>query len=286
MQRERIFHLIEESQFLPELPENISQILNILKEPIHVDIDLLIEKVSKSSELNALMLANLNSGYFQLKKEIKTIKEAIVYLGMETVQNLLIFYITRQLFPTTNANCQRTFNMRKYWKHVLGTSVASCMLASQIKIGDKYKLFSYGLIHDIGIVALDTCLPKLLDEITKKVFNGVHQIIAERIVLGGITHGDIGAWFCRKWNIRDDITNIVEFHHLPFSAKANAKEVQLIYIADVISSEYYERLLGVNLNHDINNKVIESLGLTNEQIQAVIRAFPKELEKVAYYYSI
>jgi HD-like signal output (HDOD) protein len=286
MDKERIFELIEGSQYLPELPEDISQILNILYNPTEVDIDTLIDKVSKSSELNTLMLKNINSGYFQLKREIRTIKEAIVYLGMQTVQNLLIFFITLQLFPNNNKHSHRTFDMHKYWKHVLGTSVASCMFASQLKIGDKYKLFSYGLIHDIGTILLDACLPMLIDEITEKLLNGVHQIVAERIVLGGITHADLGAWLCRKWNIREDITNIVEFHHAPFLAKANKEEVQLIYAADVISTEYYEKLLGVNLNHDISNKVMLSLGLTKEDIQAVIKEFPKELEKVTHYFSL
>ena len=278
--------MIEESPYLPELPEDISQILNILKNPIDVDIDLLIDKVSKSSELNSLMLKNLNSGYFQLSKEIKTIKEAIVYLGMQTIQNLLIFFITLQLFPNSIKKSGRTFHMKNYWKHVMGTSVASCLLASQLKKGDKYKLFSYGLIHDIGTIVLDTCLPTLIDEVTAKVLNGVHQLVAERIVLGGLSHAEIGAWLCRKWNIREDITNIVEFHHTPFVPNDNIEEVQLIYLADVISSECCERLLGMNPNHEINNKVAKILGVSNEDLRAVIKAFPKELERVRYYASV
>ncbi len=285
MQKERIFEMLEESPYLPELPEDISQILNILKNPIDVDIDLLIDKVSKSKELNSLMLKNLNAGYFQLNKEIKSIKEAIVYLGMQTVQNLLIFFITLQLFPKSIKKSERNFHMHHYWKHVMGTSVASCLLAAMTKKGDKYKLFSYGLIHDIGVIVVDTCLPTLIDEITEKLEKGVHQLVAERTIMGGLTHAEIGAWLCRKWNIRKDITNIVEFHHTPFIPNENIEEVQLIYLADVISTEYYERLLGMNPYHEISKKLIKSLALTNEDIQAVIKAFPKELEKVRYYVS-
>lgn len=286
MQKEKIFELIEKSPYLPKLPEDISQILGMLKNPIDADLDLLIEKVEESPELNSLMLKNLNSGYFQLNREITTIKEAIVYLGMQTVQNLLIFYITLQLFPSSIKKRKRTFDMNKYWQHVLGTSVAGCLLASQLKRGDKYKLFSYGLIHDIGIIVLDTCLPTLLDEITVKLSNGTHQIVAERIVLGGMTHAELGAWLCRKWNIREDITSIVEFHHAPFLAKSNIEEVLLMFVADIISTEYCEGLLGINLNHQLNHKVMAALGLTNEVLETVIRAFPKELEKVTHYIAV
>ncbi|ROR23423.1 HD-like signal output (HDOD) protein [Mobilisporobacter senegalensis] len=285
MDRDIIFEILDNSEYLPDLPENVSEILDLLKNPVELDIDILIEKVSQSGELNKLMLKNLNTGYFQLHKEIKSIKEAVIYLGMQTVQNLLIFFITLQLFPKTKEKKSRTFNMHHYWKHVLGTSVAGSMLSSRMKIGDKYKIFSYGLIHDIGIITLDTCLPDLIDEITEKLKNGVHQLVAERIAMGGITHADIGAWICRRWNIREDITNIVEFHHTPFAAKSNFEEVQLIYVADVISTEYYEKLLGLNLNHTISKKAMGNLGLTEDNLKEVIEEFPSELEKVAHYFS-
>lgn len=283
MQKEKIFELIEESQYMKEIPKDIGEILALLHNPLEVDIDLLMEKVSKSEKLNSLVLKNLNSGYFQFKKEIVSVKEAILYLGMQTVQNLLIFFITLQLFPKSIPNRDRTFKMSAYWKHVYGTSVASCMIAAHINKGDKYKLFSYGLIHDIGIVVLDTCIPQLIDEITDKLLNGVHQVVAERVILDGMTHADIGSWICRKWNIRDDIINIVEFHHTPFFAKANLEEVQIMYVADIISTQYYEKLLGVNLNHEISNRVMEALGLTKEIIDAVVRDLPKEIEKANKY---
>jgi len=286
MQNERIFQLIEKSGQLPQLPENISNILYIIKNPIEADIDLLIDQVSRSSEINNMILKNINCGFFQLKKEIRTLREAIVYLGMQTVQNMMIFYITLQFFPQAGKTAGRTFDMHRYWKHVLGTSVASFLLARRIKKWDKYELFSYGLMHDIGIVVLDTCLPELLDRVAEKVLSGVHQIVAERICLGGITHGEIGAWLCRKWNIREDIVNVVEFHHTPYRAEASQELVKLIYIADVISSKLYEKMLGINIDHNLNEKVMNELGITDEHIQEVTRDFPEELEKALYYFSL
>lgn len=285
MEKERVFELLENSEHLPKLSQNVSEILEMLKNPTGLDIDKLVEKVTQSDQLNDLMIKNLNSGYFQINKKITTIKEAVVYLGMQTVQNLLIFFITRQLFsdmPLKN----RSFDMPHYWRHVIGTSVASCMLSSRIKQGDKYKLFSYGLIHDIGIALLDACLPELIDEVSEKLMKGVHQLVAERLVLGGITHAEVGAWLCRKWNIREDITNIVEYHHTPFLAKTNSDDVKLIYVADVISTEYYERLLGVNINHEISDQIMDSLGITNVDRKAVIDALPQEVDKLHNYFTV
>lgn len=291
MQQHKIITMIKESRKLPELPEDVSQVINILKNPIDVDINLLIEKIGKAPELNELMLKSINSGYFQLGKEIKTIKEAVVYLGLQTVQNMLIFFMTRQLFPKKQLFPKnviverRTFDMQKYWRHVLGTSVAACLLSAKIKKGDKYKLFSYGLIHDIGILVLDTCMPEMLDEITSRLLKGVHQIIAEKIVLKGITHSEIGAWLCRKWNIRNDITNIVEYHHTPLAAQDGQEDVNIIYLADVISTEYYEKLLGLHQDRVLNYKIMDALVVSEDDINDVARVMPGELEKLEYYFS-
>lgn len=286
MKKEELFELLEKSQYLPKITNHISEILELLSNPVNLNVDELVKKVSSNETLNDLMISNLNSGYFQLSRKVSSIKEAIVYLGMHTVQNLLIFFITRQLFPDCSIKRDRTFDMVRYWKHVLGTSVASSMLSLRLKQGDKFKLFSYGLIHDIGIAVLDVCLPELIDEVSEILKRGVHQLVAERSVLGGITHADIGAWLCRRWNIREDIVNIIEYHHTPFLAKSNTFDVKLMHVADTISTEYYEKLLGLNLNHGISSQVIDSLGLTGKDIEAVSQALPNELEKLGHYFLI
>ncbi|HHX62109.1 MAG TPA: HDOD domain-containing protein, partial [Epulopiscium sp.] len=140
----------------------------------------------------------------------------------------------------------------------------------------------YGLIHDIGIAVLDTCVPEVLDEITQKLKKGMHQVVAERSILGGITHSGVGAWLCERWNIPEDITGIVEFHHTPFASKTLTDELKLIYIADVISTEYYEKLLGLNLNYQISKRIMESMGLTDKDVEIIAKKLPEEIEKVKY----
>lgn len=284
--KEDLFELFENSTLLPKPSREVSEILELLHNPVELDIDELSNKISRVHNLNELMMKNLNTGYFRSNKEISSIREAIVYLGMQTVQNLLIFFITQQLFSHTPIDKPRVFNMNHYLKHVLGTSVASSMLASELKMGDKYKLFSYGLIHDIGIAVLDTCVPDLLDEITLKLEKGMHQIVAERSLLGGITHAEVGAWICRKWNIREDIINIVAFHHTPFVGQPTNTELKLIHLADVISNQYYEKLLGVNLNPNINKQIMDSLGITDKHIQTIADRLPEEVDKLSNYFSI
>ncbi len=287
MDKDTIFNLLENNDKMPRLPENISDILLMLKNPKDTDISLLAQKVSESGQLNELVIQNLNSGYYQIHKKINSIREAVVYLGMHTVQNLIIFFISRQLFyDLPHANKARSFNMPQYWRHVIGTSVAGDMLCSLTNLGDRYKIFSYGLLHDIGIALVDACLPDMIDEVSKKVMAGSHQLVAERVVFGGLTHADIGAWLCRKWNIREDITEIVEFHHTPSLAKTDTVDLKIVHTADLFSTMYYERLLGLTANRALNSKTIDFLGITEADTQAIIEALPQEVDKLHNYFIV
>ncbi|MCD4712575.1 MAG: EAL domain-containing protein [Clostridiales bacterium] len=279
-----IFELIEKSDQMPKIPEEIFQILEMLYDPTEIDIQELASKVNACDELNQLLLENINSGYFKIVKKIFTIEEAIILLGMRTVLNLIVFFVTKLMFEYDLERKSRKFDIHHYWRHVLGTSVAAQMISQKIKKGDKHLLFTYGLIHDIGIPVLDNCLPKHLDQIAEKVLGGMHQIVAEKIVLGGLTHSDVGAWLCKKWQFRDDITEIVLHHHTPLLSESNSVDTMIVYVADVMSTENNEKLLGLNVNMEVSAKVLDMIGLTKEAYDEIASNLSREIEKVGTYF--
>ena len=284
MDNTKIFELIENSENFPKLTQDVSRIFDILKNPEGLHIDGLVREVSRYDQLSDLILGVFTAKHYN--KGTATVKDAVIYMGTDAVQNLLVFFLTKQLFSeVTPENKHRKFKMVHYWRHVLGTSAAAYILSLRINKLDKLKLFTYGLIHDIGIPLLDVCVPELVDDIFEKLMKGMHQVVAERSVLDGLTHAEIGAWLCRKWNIRDDITDIVAFHHTPFRAKSNSDEVMLMYIADVLSTEYYEKLLGLNINHAISSKIMDHFGLTDIDSQAVTDALPNEVDRLSRFFT-
>lgn len=164
----------------------------------------------------------------------------------------------------------------------MGTSVASYMIADETGLCDKEKIFTYGLIHDIGITVLDICLPDHLDRIfTMQMEKGVHQIVAEKIVLGGITHSEIGIWICEKWGLPEEIIEIVGYHHTPFANSKASNEVKIMHLADHISTNYYENLLGTENTFIYADRLMEMLNLPKEIIENIARKLPEELNKIS-----
>lgn len=279
MNKIEVYKALEDSEKLPVVSKPIVEVLDMIRKPEEVDLDLLADKVALSPELQHAFITNVNSGYYRLSRKIDNLNEAIVFLGLKTVQNLLIYFVTDLLFQDESGNSQ-LFANHQYWKHNIGTAVACNLLSSKLGIGDKYKLFSYGLCHDIGFAVLGACLPETVDKVYQSMQKGVHQVVAEKIALGGLTHADIGAWICKKWGFPEDVGLVIEFHHSPLLAKENTEEIKLIHIADRISTDYYEKLLGLINVNPMTERIVQDLGVSTDLIKEIGESLPAEVEKV------
>lgn len=279
MQNHKIIRLIKESNHLPQMPKTFGEILNMLITPYDFNMDECIEEFSKYPELvdNLIQVLNYNA---KLKRKIENIKDAVVYLGAKNAKLIVASYITRLLLPNKKGRTE-IFDNNNYWNHCIGTSVASYMIANRTGLSDKDKVFTYGLIHDIGVTVLDICLPEYLDKIYALQKKGLHQIAAEKIVLNGITHSEIGLWLCKEWGLPDEIAEIVGFHHTPYSSSSEyITEVKIMYLADSISTNYYQQLLGNEITFQYAEEIMEALKITKEFMDEIIDVLPKEVEKI------
>jgi len=148
MQDHPVIKLIQQSNYLPEIPREFGETLCMLLEPCEFFIDECIGKLSRipNLELTLIQALNYNS---KLGREIVDLKDAVLYLGAKNTRMIAIVYITRLLLPSRNGRA-KIFDKKKYWKHCIGTSIASYMIAAETGLCDKEKIFTYGLIHDIG----------------------------------------------------------------------------------------------------------------------------------------
>ena len=270
--------LIQESGYLPEIPKEFGEILSLLLEPYEYHIEDCVNILSKINGIESVLINTLN---YKTNNKVKTLKDAVVYLGAKNTRMIAIAFITRLMLPDKYGRTKE-FNRKTYWKHCLGTSMASYFIATKTGLCDRDKMFTYGLIHDIGITVLDICLPSYLDKIyTLQTQQGLHQIVAEKIVLEGITHSDIGMWICEEWCLPDEICDIVGYHHTPFVDNNNSNEVKIMHLADSISTIYYEKLLGSKKSVVYFDKTRELLKLSREFVENLVVRLPREVDRIS-----
>ena len=80
------------------------------------------EEVIKLDPTLVLRLLKLvNSAYFSLRTKIKNISEAVVYIGVDNLRNLLILDALKNLFRGDAAS--GSFSRNKLWLHCSVTSI-------------------------------------------------------------------------------------------------------------------------------------------------------------------
>jgi putative nucleotidyltransferase with HDIG domain len=278
MDQHSIIKLIQNSGYLPQIPKEFGDIIHMFLQPCEFNIDQCVECFTRFPKLEAYLIQELNY-HAKLNREIHTTKDAINYLGAKNAKIIALSYVTRLLLPDYQGRAL-IFNNKNYWKHCLGTSIAAYMISTETNLCNRDKMFTLGLIHDIGITILNICLPDYLDRIFELQLKGLHQIVAEKIVLNGITHAEIGMWICREWNLPEEIAVVVGYHHTPLLCKTHVEEVGIMHLADSISTNYYEKLLGNKSTFIYAEKITEAINVNKEFIAAVAKKLPSAIEKL------
>ena len=140
----KIEFLIED---LPALPEIISLLLTELnsEDPDFGNIERLIYK----DPFIATKILNLaNSSYFNLFRKINNIGEALRYIGLRRLFNIVLMIGVSKSFSSI-----KDFDIYSFWCYSLNVSKLCYSLADRTK-NDKETALTIGLIHAIGELIL------------------------------------------------------------------------------------------------------------------------------------
>lgn len=273
-----IYQLLERE--IPEISPVVAEVIAELQDPKSVDKEILVAKIAECGNLGEVVLDMLNSGYLRTKRNVSNIEDAFLLVGTEALRNIVLAVLVKLLFP--KKQLLKTFERNSFLRHCLGTGIAAQMLYKEItgNDDDSYKFITYGFIHDLGILALDYCLPVTLNRIhTLARDEGISLAKAEVQILGNITHSAIGEWVLKRWNLPADLGDIIRHHHVPRRSQVNREDIILLYIGDTISMSYYETLIGSKYNYSLDSEFIAELGLSLDTIRRVADALPARVER-------
>jgi HD-like signal output (HDOD) protein len=98
--------------------------------------------------------------------------------------------------------------------------------------------FMAGLLHDIGLLVLNTNFPDRYREVFRLIKEDGRQVLqAEREVFGA-THADVGAYLLGIWGLHEVIVEAVAFHHEPgITHQDNPRVLAAVHAANAFDEE-------------------------------------------------
>ena len=227
--------ILHKSELIPPLPDLVVRLLAVLNKPDTEPQDL-EDLMQNDQVLVAKMLAMVNSPFYGLSRSITTIREAVMVLGFCGVRSLVLATSTAK-FMQRDYGCYG-HEPKGLWLHAASVAAgAKCIVRScqmDQELGEQ--MFVGGLLHDIGKLLLAPYLTEKQCVIAK----GQAIVEVERELVG-LDHTEAGALVTAKWNLSQDIQQVIKSHHDPESAEVPPGGLAAVRLADAIA---HERCIG------------------------------------------
>lgn len=219
---------------LPSIPHLYAQLLQMLGDP-EVGLRDLAAVVEKDVPIAARILQVANSAFFGLPRHVKTIEQALNYMGVNTVKSLVLAAEVFRAF-SGGAGTVSQVPLDDIQDHALLTANIARRLPGDRETSEE--AFTAALLHDVGKLVLASRLP---DEYLENLACAEEQrrplpaIEEDRY---GVSHAEIGAYLLALWGLPETIVEAVAHHHSPMRVAHESFELlDAVHLANHLALE-------------------------------------------------
>jgi putative nucleotidyltransferase with HDIG domain len=215
---------------IPAFPATIQKVSELLHDDDYAVADVVnVIKYDQAVAANILKISN--SAYFGARQQIKTIHEAVVYLGQQqlirAVQTAGISKFYRK------GGIGYVSQSRDLWEHSVAVALMSQILSRKIQAKEDPILYTAALLHDVGKIIMGEYVQGSFEKIMNRVkLGGCSFLEAEEDIIG-INHADLGGRIAARWNFPSEIRDAIAYHHRPdLLMEEDKTNAWIVYLSD------------------------------------------------------
>jgi len=266
---------ISEHTKLSTLPDIYNQFVDTIARPNSSSYD--IENViNKDTSLSAQLLRIANSAFYGYPAKVDTISRAINIIGTQQLSTLAMGIIVISVFNKMPA---RIINMEMFWKHSILCGICARILAGYRNIQNTERLFTAGLLHDIGRLVCYNYLPQESLRAILEAHNDSRLLYLTEREVFDMDHAMIGKSLINRWQMPLSLEEMVFYHHEPQKSK-NSIEPSILHIADIIANAMGIGTSGERLIPPLHEEAWSRLGLSSNILSLVMEQADYQLDDV------
>jgi HD-like signal output (HDOD) protein len=221
---------------IPAPPEQFGEILQIIGDD-QANLMLLVDLIELSPTITARLLQVANSAFFGQRNPIDNVREAVIrVLGLSLTRSLtLAFFLTDRL----NTKNVPNFDPRRHWFNAIVTAKLAHEMGPSLRPKIELSaIYTTGLLHNIGLLALVQSFPKQMNELLKKDNIPLAQKTQQ---LFRTDHYQAGALLVKSWKLPKNISEpIALLRNIHYTGK-NAQVAHLIRLSTELATIFYEK---------------------------------------------
>lgn len=269
--------IINQIDNLKPIPQIANKIMSIVEDPNSSMSDL-SEIIIYDQALTANILRICNSAYFSLPVKVESVHQAIVYLGMDQVVDLVL--ISGGADDLKRRQEGYDLEEGELWRYSVSSALIARELAEKRGSKNNHLIFTAALIKDIGKVILNQYVADSIEKIYSLVSGQDFSFReAEKKVIG-IDHAELGGMVAEKWKFSPKMIEVIRNHHLSEESSIADFETSIVHLADTLCMTMGIGVGSDGLAYRFHRDAANRLDFSHKDYQEVIAGFGERLQHV------
>lgn len=190
------------------------------------------ETVCRDPSLTSRLLRQVNSVYYGLTTPVRSVEEAVFYLGTRQIRQLALVTPIIEDFQRLIVRC--AFPWRDFWQHCIGVAIMTREVVAVVQAPLDEGDYVAGLVHDLGKTVMAWSFPQHFAEIHRQTSERQGDLASiEREILG-MDHGELGALYMQSRQLPELMVEATRFHHHPGHARHFPVIIAAVNVADML----------------------------------------------------
>ncbi|MEO8131809.1 MAG: HDOD domain-containing protein [Bryobacteraceae bacterium] len=194
-------------RLLPPFPAVAQRILALVSQE-NVTARQVGDLIKLDPSFSAELLRFSNSALFGARREVTSLAQAVIMLGMDRIKSMATFVALNNMVRAS----VRIAGLRKVWMHSLVTALIAQEVARAANLNED-SAYTAGLLHNLGTLGLMAAYPDEYSRMLEVSNDFGYDLLQTERDLFEIDHCAAGAYVAQDWNFPDELAAAIAVHH-------------------------------------------------------------------------
>ena len=222
--------IVASSVTLVTLPAIFTAVKKVVDDPDTTAMDL-ARVIFADPAMTARVLKLINSAFWGMNRQIDSLSRAVSLLGMLQVHDMVLSTSVVETFDRMRPD---RMDVARFWRGSVFRGLAATALARKGKLVDLGRVFTEGLMSDLGHMVLYTKLPVLALQASDQTRDRPCELAPTEMALIGCDYAQVGAALTDLWQLPPCFGSAIRHQNDPEQAGSFALEAALLHIAGLL----------------------------------------------------